>query len=546
MRGLCGYAPASGQKTDAPASTPKPVPDPTQDVWTTLLQNRVEELGAIDAETVALTKRLPDASRKLNAALSGIEEEYQRLMTLSRVSRGLPLELSVVQQRLARLNDNLSDVLEPLEGTLNTLKSRLSEISLLEQDSAPSKDETDISPELQAFLSDLAQTQGAAEYGSDPHQPRARSRPQAAGKHHLPDRRVAKSIPGLWQDYYLQRSGKIYDVDSWLNIQKSINALQETFSVRMNAELPWTLAGWLGVILRAIVLILPLHGLIFVSRRMSRKWPESLRTGWTKMCGHSFVWLSFGFTFHFAAWSPSGSYHVLSIIGTLLLSLGQMALAWDLYTFQRSDLQLRSPLWPLFTPLLGGLLLLFFNLPGPILGGIWLLMSLVTLWRDYKRPLPDIPFPLVINLLKGQAVILWIAVLMTLIGWGRLSILVCVAYAAVAVCVQQAVGFMRLMNVIAEHMPQEGVKALFSGFLLALGASRHARAGDGGNGALDSGLSRRRVPADALGEHGRERGQDLIQYASGAVYRQRVLRDPLFHFGGEVVHCGSARAFHAP
>ena len=62
-----------------------------------------------------------------------------------------------------------------------------------------------------------------------------------------------------------------------------------------------------------------------------------------------------------------------------------MALAWDLYTFQRSDLQLRSPLWPLFTPLLGGLLLLFFNLPGPILGGIWLLMSLVTLWRDYKR-----------------------------------------------------------------------------------------------------------------------------------------------------------------
>lgn len=87
----------------------------------------------------------------MNASLSAIEEEYQRLMTLSRVSRGLPLELSVVQQRLARLNDKLSDVLEPLEGTLNTLKSRLSEISLLEQDSAPSKDETDISPELQAF-----------------------------------------------------------------------------------------------------------------------------------------------------------------------------------------------------------------------------------------------------------------------------------------------------------------------------------------------------------------------------------------------------------
>ena len=210
-------APASGQKTDAPASAPKPAPDPTQDVWTTLLQNRVEELGAIDAETVALTKRLPDASRKLNAALSGIEEEYQRLMTLSRVSRGLPLELSVVQQRLARLNDKLSDVLEPLEGTLNTLKSRLSEISLLEQDSAPSKDETDISPELQAFLSDLAQTQGRL------NTVQIRISRVLAPARKLQENitsltgRVAKSIPGLWQDYYLQRSGKIYDVDSWLN-----------------------------------------------------------------------------------------------------------------------------------------------------------------------------------------------------------------------------------------------------------------------------------------------------------------------------------------
>ena len=39
------------------------------------------------------------------------------------------------------------------------------------------------------------------------------------------------------------------------------------------------------------------------------------------------------------------------------------------------------------------------------------------------------------------------------------------------------------------------------------GASRHARAGDGGNGALDFGLPRRRVSADAPGEHGRERGR---------------------------------------
>lgn len=459
---------AAGSAASSVAGPKSGVSDPTQDVWYTLLQNRVEELGAIDAETVSLAQRLPEASRTLNSELGGIEEEYQRLTTLSRVSRGLPLELTVVQQRLARLRERLATALAPLEGTSNTLKGRLDEISLLEQDSTPGKGESDASPELQAFLKDLAQTQErltAVQIRIS--RVLAPARKLSENISDLIER-VEQSIPGLWQKYYFQRSGNIYDVESWLNIRKGLNALRETFAVRMSAELPWSPAGWFGVLLRALVLIVPLHGLIFMSRRMAREWPESMCTGWNRMAGHSFVWLSFGFMFHFAAWSPSGSYHILSVIGTLLLSLGQMALAWDLYTFERNDLPLHSPLWPLFAPLFAGLFLLFFNLPGPMLGGIWLIALLTTLWRDHRRALPDIPFRLVIHLLRGQAVVLWIAVLMTLLGWGRLSILVCVAYAAVAVCVQQAVGFMRIMNGIAKHMPQEGAKALLSGFLLAL------------------------------------------------------------------------------
>ncbi len=458
----------SAPASDAAGNAKTAVSEPTQDVWYTLLQKRVEELGSIDAETESLAQKLPEKSLQLNEALKGLEEEYQRLLTLSRVSRGLPLELSVVQQRLARLQERLSNVLAPLDGTLGSLKGRLDEISLLEQDSTPTKEEVDASPELQAFLKDLDQTQERL------NTVRVRISRALAPSRKLSENiaslveRVAQSIPGLWQKYYFQRSGRIYDIESWLDIRKSLNALEETFAVRMSAELPWSLAAWFGVILRALVFIIPLRALIFISRRFAQTWPEDMRAGWNRMSGHSFVWLSFGFMFHFAAWSPGGSYHILSIVGTLLLSLGQMALAWDLYTFERDDLPLRSPLRPLFTPLFVGLFLLFFNLPGPILGGLWLVALLVTLWRDYRRPPPGVPFSLVINLLKGQAVVLWLAVLMTLLGWGRLSILVCVAYAAVAVCVQQAVGFMRLMNRIAQHMPQQGAKALLSGFLLAL------------------------------------------------------------------------------
>ena len=468
---LCLGLPGTAWSADASprSSADTKASEPTQDVWNTLLQNRVEELGAIDAETVELTKRLPDASRNLKSDLAGIDDEYQRLMTLSRVSRGLPLELTVVQQRLQRLAERLNEILDPLEGTLNTLKNRLAEISLLEQDASPSEGETASSPELRAFLADLSQTQSRLNT--------VQSRigralgPARKLEDNIQDltERLTGAIPQLWQDYYLKRTGRIYDMDSWLYIQKSLNVLQETFSVRMNAELPWTLSGWIGVILRALVLIVPLQMLIFISRRLSRKWPEPMQAGWNRMCANSFMWLSLGFMFHFTGWSPSGSYHVLAIIGTLLLSVGQLALAWDMYIFQQPNLPRRSPLWPLFIPLFAGQILLFFNLPAPILGGLWLLALAIILWRDYRRPVPDLPFSLLLNLLKGHTVVLWIAVVITLCGWGRLSILFCVAYAAAAVCTQQTVGFMRIMNKLSARMPQEGMAALFSGFLLALG-----------------------------------------------------------------------------
>lgn len=476
-----GDAPASGtaddkatvaaktnSTSDVKQDTPEVVIDPTQDIWSLLLKKRVEELGAIDAEAASLLKRLPAASRQLKDDLETIEAEYQRLVTISRVSRGLPLELSVVQERLALLQERLSAVLGPIDGTLNTLKTRLNEISLLEQD-APPQSEGEGTPELRAFMKDLSLSQARLD-NLQAKLTRVLSPARKLGTNITAQSdRLTAAIPGLWQAYYLQRAGRLYDLDTWATIQKSLSVLQETFNLRMNAEVPTSLSAWLTVFLRGLVLLLPLQLLILASRRFAQRWPEPLRIGWERMSRHSLCWLSFGFTFHFAAWGPDGgTFHVLSVIGTLLLSLGQMALAWDMYTFERTDLQRHSPLWPLFAPLLAGLLLLLFNLPGPMLGGVWLIVLFVTLWRDRLRALPDIPFPLVINLLKFQSVVLWIAVLMTLFGWGRLSILVCMAYAAFAVCIQQAVGFMRLTNTISERLPQEGFQALLSSLVLAL------------------------------------------------------------------------------
>lgn len=443
--------------------------DTAHGLWDILFKTRINDLAAIDAGLSGLLETLPEASDRLNADLSGIEEEYRRLVTIASVSGGLPTELTVVAEWLQRLEERLAIAMNPLEGSLNDLKARLEEVASLGEGTPASSDPAEGTADLRAFLKRLERTQNRLQVLRNrlnsvlaP----ARSLTEKIGRQR---QQLVEAIPRLWQSYYLERSGKLYDVATWGKVKQGLNVLKETFALRVDSEMPRGVGAWINVLLRALVFSIPLAAVILGSRRLAARWPAPLRDGWLRLSTHSLPVLCAGVLFHFAAWTPvSGTYRILSVIGTLLMSMGQMALAWDLYAFNRPDLQKRSPLWPLFTPLLAGLLLLFLNLPGGMLGGLWILTLGVSLWRTRKRPLPELPFPLVIHVLRGHNVVLWIAVIMALFGWGRLSILACMAYAALAVCVQQAVGFMRLTNIVSAYLPQEGFKALISGLALAL------------------------------------------------------------------------------
>ena len=444
-------------------------PDTAHGLWDILFKTRLNDLAAIDAGLSGLLETLPAASDRLNAELGGIEEEYRRLVTIASVSGGLPTELTVVAEWLLRLEEQLAAAMNPLEGNLNDLKARLEEVASLGEGTPGASDPAEGTADLRAFLKSLERTQNRLKLI------RNRLNSVLAPARSLTEKivrqrqQLVEAIPRLWQSYYLDRSGKLYDVATWGKVRNGLIALRQTFALRMDSEMPRGVAAWFNVILRALVFAVPLAGLVFGSRRLAARWPAALRDGWLRLSAHSLPVLCAGLLFHFAAWTPaSGTYRILSVIGTLLMSMGQMALAWDLYAFNRPDLQRRSPLWPLFTPLLAGLVLLFLNLPSGMLGGLWILVLGGSLWLAHRRPLPDLPFPLVIHVLRGHIGILWLALIMTLLGWGRLSILTCMAYAALAVCVQQAVGFMRLTNLVSAHLPQEGFKALISGLALAL------------------------------------------------------------------------------
>ena len=439
------------------------------EVWMLLLQSRVGELEAISYELSSLFKELPNFSQQLSNNIQEIEKKYQQYSAMAKVSRGLPIELSLVEERLKRLDNQLSVVMSPLLDTLNILKVRLNEVSLLEEDAGVKTENLGSSKDLDIFVKNLAEVEN--KLGRLEKRVNEILKPAYMLRNNIlaVQRQLLEIIPSLWKSYYLAPTGKIYEPASWLNIYESLMSFKETLLVRIAAELPESKQDWGSSLLRFFVILIPLVLLLVVFYSFSRHWSDELKNVWGHISKHSLILLALGLAFHFSAWVPAGeNYFLLSMIGTIIMSIGQVGLAWSLYTLDKSNKPKFSPFWKLLIPFFGGILLLLFNFSGIILTLLWVGILLVSFYYDQKKCKLEDSFSLVNNLLQLHIVILWITLIMTMLGWTRMSILLCMSYAALAICIQQAVGFVRLANIISKYIPQEGFHGLFSGMLLAV------------------------------------------------------------------------------
>lgn len=430
-----------------------------QNLWDVLFTNKLKELESINTSVNTLLGSLPNLSNELDKKLVDIKEEYRHVISLASVSKGLPTEMTVVADWLQRLQEHINFAMNPIEGPLNDIKFRFDEVSAIDETSADIEGTED----YLAFIKQKTQIQNQINDIQKRINRVLRSARSTVEKIQKQHDQILESIPSLWEDYYLDRTGQFYDWNTWSKLGNELSVLRETFVLRLGSDLPRNLMDWLTVLWRILMVTIPLVLIGSASRHFAKFWSEPIKKGWLRLSSHSLPILCAGLIFHFAALTPVGTtYHIFSMIGTLLMSLGQMALAWDMYIFDHPELQRVSPLWPLFSPLLAGVVLLFLNLPAGLLSILWIFVLGNALWKTHKRSLANIPYSLVKNLLIGQNIFLWLAIVMSLIGWGRLSILVCMIYAATAVSVQQGVGFMRLTNIVFDHLPQEGLKAVFS------------------------------------------------------------------------------------
>lgn len=439
------------------------------EIWTMLLQSRISELQAIDQEVMGLFQQLPTLSQQLSKNIQAIERNYQQYSAMAKVSRGLPIELSLVEEQLKTLDNQLTIIMSPLVTTLSILKTRLKEVSLLENDEAMKTEAAQSSKALRVFVQNVREVNKKLDRLEQKVNDILKPADILKRSIQSIQKQLATILPNLWKNYYLVPSGKLYEPVGWVTIPENLTDLRETFFLRANAELPIGSKDWGTVGLRFLILFVPLMLLIVGSNRYTRFWSDDLKNMWNRISKYSLILLALGFSSHFAAWIPTGvNYYILSMAGTMFMSSGQVGLAWSLYTLDKADKPIFSPFWRLLIPLFGGIVLLLFNFSGVLLSLFWLIVVITAIYSSKKRSKIESSYALVNNLLQLHVIILWVALIMTVFGWARLSVLVCMGYTALAICIQQGLGFIRLTNYISQHIPQEGFRGLFSGMLLAL------------------------------------------------------------------------------
>ncbi len=439
------------------------------DAWMSLFRHREQTLKAILDKAALPDRDLNRLLQELSREADSVSDAYQELLAARQLSRGLPLELGLILDQMQRLKERLEESMRPLAALQAAASSGTEDLVHLDVNLEGAVEKVRNSPQALAFASRLKQARQELsdlnvrlQYALSP----ARNlRDQMTRE----EDSIKAGLPGMWKRYYLSAADRIFDPDGWKRIRQAVATFGVTFSMRMEAQIPHTLRDIVPAALRAAVVLAFLGGLTLLLRNSAAGLTGTLRQDLDRLVRRSLPLLYAGVALYVAAWAPKGNpYQLLVVAGTVLLSLGQMRLAWSIRLFTWPDAPARSPLRVIFLPLLSGLILLFFNLPPEPLGFLWLVTLGGCLWFESRHRAPENTPSLEKHLLAAHKVVLWILLGVTLAGWGRLSVLFCTVYAMIAICLQQAVGFVQLSNHLSDKMPQTGMRDLLRGVVLAL------------------------------------------------------------------------------
>ena len=433
-----------------------------QEAWEALIDSHKVQLDATTQRSQKLRTDLKGLDSATQASLALLEQEFQRLDALSRVNDSMPSDLTVLTERIKRVRERAVMLADPLQSAIENLEQEKQSLALLESSLSGQKGNsaTDLLRQVRQTKNRIIELQQYYTLTLRPVQDLISTLQTRIDT-------LVKQMPALWNDYYFQSSGHVYDVVAWKKDFRNLDSLRELFSLRLSTEVPNNLKSLVILIVHASLVMGVLFLLATALRKVVRdRMPLSMLRGLDRTLKNSGIWIALGLALHIASWSDGKLYQMVATLGVMCQCWGQMLLAWDLYDLENVDRPKLSPLWPMFPILLAGMTLLNFD-PFPLFIGVaWVCVQIFDLWKARRRALPEGRLPNVI--MRLHMVQLWITLLISVAGFSRLAILISMLCTSAAVTTMLCVALFRVETRIESYLPQEGTRAVISSLVMAL------------------------------------------------------------------------------
>lgn len=480
------------EQVDAEAQKEAPLTQElSQDDWESLWHTRTQDLIALQQEANALRLQLPKLTNEVEESVDSARLSFRRLFALIQAKHTAPNDLVNLDAQLAIVSSTLQEQLDPVKEILTNFESKRKILQDLETDFAEQVLEHD-SDSHGASSTEQASNNKALEqkYFSKLQQTEQRAsvlharltsllEPGIALLDRVETLRVTvkKTLPTLWRDHYLTPSAMLFDVAAWAEIPASLVEFTQSFLAHLWSELPSSLESWLGCILRFFFVVIPFIAILRTIRlKLEKSFAGTdITLDAIYAVRNALGWIGFGLALHFAAYASSQQgFGALIVPANVFLVWGQIGLAWSLCTFMNAEMQnvqKHSPFASFEYLVIISLILLFLSPPLPLLGLVWAISLGIILLMRYARSAQSEQIPAFERtMMKLETVILWSSLLVVVLGWGRLAMVLYMAFVALSVSIQLGIGLMSLIDTASERLPKEGSNAIIGGVVLGLAA----------------------------------------------------------------------------
>ncbi|MFI3271396.1 MAG: mechanosensitive ion channel [Pseudomonadota bacterium] len=469
----------------------------SQEDWDTLWQSRLQDLYALQQEAQALRMQLPELTDDIEQSVDQGRRAYRHIFALVQAKHTAPNDLVVLDAQLVARITDLETQLLPVKEMVTSLDDRRKELQSIKDDftendlssalvqgstsqGGTAAGETTEDPivaaqnaTMQNYFAQLTHTQKNASLLHSRLESLLEPGEVLLARMQTLRATVQKNLPTLWRDHYLAPSAMLFDVAAWTEIPHALMSFTQNAVTLLQAELPSSTAVWISCAMRFLFIILPLIGILQTIRKklQNRFGEESSVTQTFYRIRHGIGWIGFGFALHFASYSSGDDgFRAFMVPANIFLVWGQIALAWSLRTLDNPSFPKRSPFAFFEYLVIISLILLFFNPPLPLLGLTWIASIIVMLVKRHSLTTNNAAPNFEAIMLKVEGIILWVSLITVVLGWGRLAMVIYMAFVALSVSIQLGVALMRIIDSSSEKLPKEGSNAIIGGVLLGLAA----------------------------------------------------------------------------